>query len=147
MVKVTESHCRCIRVVSWLSRWRELLEGKLLQENGEVCSCRSGEGGEYFILPHNTAVILINTSIHCDIILAKQGELKHNWCFCTRIQGSSSDYSTWKYGSKLACNQCFGKTKKPHFVTFSYRGSHIDMWCGSAKGTQSWERKCRNRCV
>ncbi len=69
---VTELHYT--RVVSLVSRWRELLEGKSLQENGEVRSRRFGEGGEYFISPCSTAVILISTSIHCDILLAKQGE-------------------------------------------------------------------------
>ncbi len=50
----------------------------MLLENGEARSRRSGEGGEYFVSPHNTAVILISTSIHCDIVLVERGESRHN---------------------------------------------------------------------
>ncbi len=39
---------------------------------------RSGEGDEYFVSPCKTAVILISTGIHCDIILAEQGKSRHN---------------------------------------------------------------------
>ncbi len=46
-----------------VSRWGELLEGKSLQENGDVRSHRSGEGGEFFVSPYNTTVILISMSI------------------------------------------------------------------------------------
>ncbi len=52
--------------------------GKSLQENNEICGCRFGEGVEYFVSPRNTAVILISTSIHCDIVLAVQSESRHN---------------------------------------------------------------------
>ncbi len=50
----------------------------MLQENGEVCSRRSGEGGEYLISLRNTTIILISTSIRCDAVLAEQGGSKHN---------------------------------------------------------------------
>ncbi len=50
----------------------------MLQEKSEVRSRRSGEDGEYFVSHRNIAVILISTSIRCDIVLAEQGESRHN---------------------------------------------------------------------
>ncbi len=55
-----------------------MLEAKSLEKNSEVYSRRSGEDGEYFVSPRNTKVILISTSIHCDIVLAEPGKMRHN---------------------------------------------------------------------
>ncbi len=38
----------------------------------------SEESNEYFVSPRNTAVILISTSIRCDMVLAEQGESRHD---------------------------------------------------------------------
>ncbi len=57
----------------------------MLQENGEVHSRRSGEGGEYFVSPRNTAVIRINTRIRCDIVLVEQGKLMHNQKYAMNV--------------------------------------------------------------
>ncbi len=91
----------------------------MLQENGEVCSLSPGEGGEYFVSPRNTAVILISMSIRCDIVLAKQGESIHNQKYAS---DTGSNDSTWKYVSKLAYNWSFGKTEKntlSHIFSYS----------------------------
>ncbi len=47
-------------------------------KNNEVHSRRSGEGGEYFVSPRNTAIILTSKSVRCDIILTERGESRHN---------------------------------------------------------------------
>ncbi len=61
----------CIALGLQVGHWRELLEGKSLQENDKVCSRRSGESDEYFVSPRNTTVILISTSIRYDIVLVQ----------------------------------------------------------------------------